>query len=94
MPEINASMEFAQDGFHEYRLSASAPVSDNLGIRFNALTWDFDGFHTNTVTGNKVGGGEGHSASILFDYNPVGNDKWIRKTMFRFLYLTQVKSTW
>ena len=69
-PEVNASMEYAQDGFHEARISASAPVSDNLGIRFNALTWDFDGFHTNTVTGNKVGGGEGHSASILFDYNP------------------------
>ena len=69
-PEIQASMDFAQDGFHEYRISASAPVSENLGIRFNALTWDFDGFHTNTVTGNKVGGGEGHSASILFDYNP------------------------
>ena len=74
-PEINASLEVAQDGFHEARISASAPVNDNLGIRFNALTWDFDGFHTNTVTGNKVGGGEGYSASILFDYNPVGNDK-------------------
>ncbi len=73
--EINTSVEVAQDGFHEARISASAPASDNLGIRFNALTWSFDGFHENTVTGNKVGGGEGHSASILFDWNPVGNEK-------------------
>ena len=73
--EINTSVEVAQDGFHEARISASGPASDNLGIRFNALTWSFDGFHENTVTGNKVGGGEGHSASILFDWNPVGNEK-------------------
>ena len=73
--EINTSVEIAQDGFHEARISASGPASDNLGIRFNALTWSFDGFHENTVTGNKVGGGEGHSASILFDWNPVGNEK-------------------
>ncbi len=73
--EINTSVEVAQDGFHEARISASGPASDNLGIRFNALTWSFDGFHENTITGNKVGGGEGHSASILFDWNPVGNEK-------------------
>ena len=58
-PEITASIDVAQDGFHEARFSSSAPVTDKLGIRFNALTWDFDGFHTNTVTGNKVGGGDG-----------------------------------
>ena len=69
-PEITASIDVAQDGFHEARFSSSAPVTDTLGIRFNALVWDFDGFHTNTVTGNKVGGGEGTSASVLFDWNP------------------------
>ena len=69
-PEITASLDVAQDGFHEARFSSSAPISDTLGIRFNALTWDFDGFHTNQTTGNKVGGGEGRSASILFDWDP------------------------
>ena len=69
-PEITTSLDVAQDGFHEARFSSSAPVTDTLGIRFNALTWDFDGFHTNTVTGNKVGGGDGRSASLLFDWNP------------------------
>ncbi len=69
-PEITASLDVAQDGFHEARFSSSAPISDTLGIRFNALTWDFDGFHTNQTTGNKVGGGDGRSASILFDWDP------------------------
>ena len=69
-PEATASIEVAQDGMHEMRFSASGPISDKLGIRFNALSWDFDGFHTNTETGNKVGGGEGSSASIMFDWNP------------------------
>jgi len=69
-PEIKASLDVAQDGFYEARVSASAPVSDTLGIRFNALIWDFDGFHTNQTTGNLVGGGDGRSASILFDWDP------------------------
>ena len=29
-----------------------------------------DGFHENTVTGEKIGGGKGQSASLLFDWSP------------------------
>ncbi len=71
--ENEASLEFAQDGFHEARLSSSGPISDTMGFRFNALAWDFDGFHQNSHTGANVGGGEGVGASITFLIEPNDN---------------------
>ena len=68
--ENKATLDVAGGGFRESRFSFSGPVSDTLGIRFNAMGWSMDGFHTNTVSGEKIGGGEGQSASILFDWNP------------------------
>jgi outer membrane receptor protein involved in Fe transport len=56
-----ASIDIAQSGFHEARLSSSGPISDIMGFRFNALAWDFDGFHQNSYTGANVGGGEGNA---------------------------------
>jgi len=69
-PELSATIDVAEGGFQETRFSYSGPVTDTLGIRVNALDWSMDGFHTNTVTGEKIGGGDGQSASILFDWNP------------------------
>ena len=68
--ENKATLDVAGGGFRESRFSFSGPVSDTLGIRFNALGWSMDGFHENTVSGEKIGGGEGQSASILFDWDP------------------------
>jgi len=72
-PELKVTLDVAEGGFQESRFSYSGPMSDTLGIRFNAMDWGFDGFHTNTVSGEKIGGGEGKSASILFDWNPTEN---------------------
>ena len=68
--ESIASLDVAQSGFHEARISSSGPISDTMGFRFNALAWDFDGFHTNQNTGAGVGGGEGVSAAITFLIEP------------------------
>ena len=76
--ETSVSLDVAQDGFHETRLTTSGPISDTMGFRFNALAWDFDGFHTNSLSGQKVGGGEGVSAALTFVIEP--NDRLKIKT--------------
>ena len=81
--ENTASLDVAQDGFHEMRLSSSGPISDTMGFRFNALAWDFDGFHTNTHTGANVGGGEGVGASLTFLIEP--NDRLRIKTRLDYV---------
>ena len=78
-----ASLDIAQDGFHEARLSSSGPISDTVGFRFNALAWDFDGFHQNSHTGANVGGGEGVGASLTFLIEP--NDKLRIKTRLDYV---------
>jgi len=65
-PELRATIDVAEGGFQETRFSYSGPVTDTLGIRVNALDWSMDGFHENTVTGEKIGGGDGQSASFNF----------------------------
>ena len=81
--ENTASVDFAQDGFHEMRLSSSGPISDTMGFRFNALAWDFDGFHKNSHTGANVGGGEGIGASLTFLIEP--NDRLRIKTRLDYV---------
>ena len=81
--ETSVSLDVAQDGFHETRLTTSGPISDTMGFRFNALAWDFDGFHTNTVTGQNVGGGEGVSAALTFVIEP--NDRLKIKTRLDYV---------
>ena len=78
-----ASLDIAQDGFHEARISSSGPISDTVGFRFNALAWDFDGFHQNSNTGANVGGGEGVGASLTFLIEP--NDKLSIKTRLDYV---------
>jgi len=78
-----ASLDVAQAGFHEARLSSSGPISDTVGFRFNALAWDFDGFHQNSNTGANVGGGEGVGASLTFLIEP--NDKLRIKTRLDYV---------
>ena len=81
--ENTVSLDIAQDGFHEARLSSSGPISDTMGFRFNALAWDFDGFHQNSNTGANVGGGEGIGASLTFLIEP--NDKLRIKTRLDYV---------
>ena len=54
-----------------------------MGFRFNALAWDFDGFHQNSHTGANVGGGEGVGASLTFLIEP--NDKLRIKTRLDYV---------
>ena len=81
--ENMVSMDMAQDGFHETRFTSSGPISDTMGFRFNALAWDFDGFHKNTLSGQNVGGGEGVSAALTFDIRP--NDRLKIKTRLDYV---------
>jgi len=41
----------------------SGPVSDNFGLRVNALYWEEEGFYEDALTGGPLGGGEGYGIS-------------------------------
>jgi len=50
----------------QYQLSGAigGPITDNFGLRFNALTYDEAGFYNNSFTGGEVGGSDGTGAAL------------------------------
>jgi len=61
--EGSASVDIATDEQYEVSGSVSGPVTDNFGLLLNALYYDEEGFHENTLTGDTVGGAEGWGIS-------------------------------
>ena len=51
---------------NNYRMTAAygGPVTDTLGLRVNALTYDEDGYYKNSLTGGSVGGSEGFGLAL------------------------------
>jgi iron complex outermembrane receptor protein len=66
----SASVDFSNRGQNEVKASISMPLGDTLGLRLNGYSFDDSGYYRNTVTGNKVGGGDGKGGSLSVKWQP------------------------
>jgi outer membrane receptor protein involved in Fe transport len=62
--------EFGDFGRYNLSASMSGPISETLGLRFNAVYWNQDGIYRNQVTGSKVGDGDGWGAALSGKWQP------------------------
>lgn len=60
--EVKASIATEE----QYQLSGAVgvPITDNFGLRLNALAYDEEGFYKNVFTGQEVGGSDGAGAAL------------------------------
>jgi outer membrane receptor protein involved in Fe transport len=81
-PEDYLGGEIFVDANHEgdkqLRGNVSIPLTDVLGVRFNGLAYDNDGYYRNVATGDYVGGGKGlgGTATVVFDPVDEVRIKW------------------
>ncbi|GIS85598.1 MAG: hypothetical protein CM1200mP17_01660 [Woeseia sp.] len=66
----NYSATIASENEVDLRLSWSTGISDSTAMGINIASWSRDGYHDNSVTGEKIGGEEGTAAAITFNYEP------------------------
>jgi outer membrane receptor protein involved in Fe transport len=66
----SASVDFSNRGQNEVKASISMPLGDTLGLRLNGYSFDDSGYYRNTVTGNKIGGGDGKGGSLSVKWQP------------------------
>ncbi len=69
-PEGSVRGSFAEYGRQDVSGSFSGPVSDTLGLRFNAGYWNSDGVYRNRITGGKVGDGDGVGGALTAKWEP------------------------
>ena len=72
MEEVEAEVSVDIGDEEQYTISGSVggPVSENFGLRVNGLWWDKDGFYTNTITNENVGGGDGWGLAVKGLWEP------------------------
>jgi len=68
--EGKISGSYGDYGRYDLSGSWSGPLSDTFGVRVNAVYWNQDGIHTNIVTGNKVGDGDGWGVALTGKWEP------------------------
>lgn len=51
-------------------------VNDKLGLRVSGVAWNEDGYYRNSVSGDKVGGGDGYGVALTGVYRPMDSMKW------------------
>jgi len=71
--EGKVSLDVAQYGFQQIEALVGGPVpglDEVLGLRLNGVYWSDDGYYDNSVSGQKVGGGEGYGAALTGVYTP------------------------
>jgi outer membrane receptor protein involved in Fe transport len=69
--EGKVNINAADNGFYEIGAAAGGPlVQDILGVRLNGVIFDDDGYYTNSVSGEKVGGSDGFGTSMTAVYTP------------------------
>ncbi len=66
----SASVDFSNRDQSEVKASISMPLTDTLGVRLNGYTFSDGGYYRNTVTGNKIGGGDGKGGSLSVKWQP------------------------
>lgn len=72
MEEVEAEVSIDIGDEEQYTVTGSVggPVSENFGLRLNGLWWDKDGFYTNTITNENVGGGDGWGLALKGLWQP------------------------
>jgi len=68
--EGRVSLDMGDYGRFSVDGGVSGPVSDNFGLRVNALYWEEDGFYQDALTGGDLGGGEGYGVSASAKWEP------------------------
>jgi outer membrane receptor protein involved in Fe transport len=71
--ESEVGVDVGEDGRRYYRGAVSGPVTDELGLRVNALSWEEDGFYNEEFTGANLGGGDGYGISLTAKWEPTDN---------------------
>ncbi len=64
--DYGINRNFRSDTRDTKRIAAAAggPITENFGLRVNGIVYDNDGYYNNTVTGEAVGGSEGHGIAL------------------------------
>lgn len=68
--DASAGADIGSDGQLMLKAGISGPIADGLTLGFNGMTWSHDGFYTNTVTGQDVGGKDGDSVAGTIVWKP------------------------
>ena len=69
--EGNVSVDAADNGYYQVGAAAGGPIfGDVFGMRLNGVVWEDDGYFTNSVSGDKVGGGDGFGTSLTAVLTP------------------------
>ena len=66
----SAGLGYGNHGTQEYRLNASGPLTEQIGVSFSSLCNDRDGFVTNLPTGQEIDGRESVSGRLQFVLTP------------------------
>jgi len=75
--EGNVSVDASDNGYYQVGAAAGGPIfGDVFGMRANGVVWDNDGYFTNSVSGQKVGGGDGFGASLTAVLTPTDSLKF------------------
>ncbi len=69
--EGSVSLDASDRGQVDVKAALSMPLGETLGVRLNGYAFSDDGVYRNSVTGAKVGGGEGQGASLTAKWQPV-----------------------
>ncbi len=59
--QARVGTDIGSDGQFELSGGLDGPVTDSLSVGIAGMTWSHDGFHTNTLTGEKAGDADGTS---------------------------------
>ena len=70
----NAGLSFGDHNSQEYRLNASGPISESLGVSISGLYNDRDGFIKNVPTGSEIDSRETTAGRLQFVLKP--SDPW------------------
>jgi outer membrane receptor protein involved in Fe transport len=69
--EGNVSLDASEYGYFQVGAAAGGPIfGDVFGLRLNGVYWEDDGVFTNSVSGKKVGGGDGFGTSLTAVLTP------------------------
>lgn len=72
-----------ENGLYDISGAVGGPlVQDILGFRLNGVYWEEDGVFTNSVSGQKVGGGDGFGTSMTWVLTPTDSLKFKWRTEY------------
>jgi len=68
--EGRVGLDVADFGRRTVEGAFGGPLSDTVGIRITGVSFNEEGFYTNSITGNNVGGSDGYGAALTAVWKP------------------------